>query len=126
MTTEERLITCVRTGDGVYTDGDLTEEMLEETIKAGVSVKEVYGDKAYFRKNILDLIKELKAKAFIPISGSAYRIDENGFSYNKDSDEWECSQGNISVKKRYFKRKETFYFLGYGYYNRLWILQLLF
>lgn len=117
MTTEERLITCVRTGDGVYTDGDLTEEMLEETIKAGVSVKEVYGDKAYFRKNILDSIKELKAKAFIPVSGSAYRIDENGFSYNKDSDEWECSQGNISVKKRYFKRKETFYSLGYGYYN---------
>ena len=34
----------------------------------------------------------------------------------------ECSQKH-KCKKEIFKRKETFYFLGYGYYNRLWILQ---
>jgi len=61
----------------------------------------VYGDKAYFRKEILDTVKQLKAKAFIPISRTVYRIDESEFSYNKDSDQWQCSEGNTTVKKKY-------------------------
>ena len=31
-----------------------------------------------------------------------YRIDEEEFSYNKDSDEWQCSEGNLTVNKKYF------------------------
>lgn len=46
------------------------------------------GDKAYFKKPILDKILVLEAKAYIPIGVMAYRIDEERFSYNKDSDEW--------------------------------------
>ncbi len=60
--------------------------MLKQTEDAGINIKEVYGDKAYFRKPILDTIKDIEAEAYIPISPSAYKIDESQFTYNKDSE----------------------------------------
>ena len=36
----------------------------------------------------------------IPVSAVAYHIDEELFSYNKDSDEWFCRIGNRTVKKK--------------------------
>jgi IS5 family transposase len=105
MTTDERIVTSVKTADGAYVDGTYANEMINQTLKAGVKFDEFYADKAYFRKPILNSIKEIEAKAYIPVSESVYRIDESKFSYNKDSDEWQCSQGNITVKKRYYKTK---------------------
>jgi len=101
MTSDERIITEVKVGDGSYVDGTYTKELLNRTKDCGIKLKEVYGDKAYFRKEILDTVKQLKAKAFIPISRTVYRIDESEFSYNKDSDQWQCSEGNTTVKKKY-------------------------
>jgi IS5 family transposase len=118
MTTDERIITSVRTADGAYTDGNYAKEMIGDTLESGISVKEVYGDKAYFRKPILDDIASFKANAYIPVSAVVYRLDENEFSYNKDSDEWQCSQGNTTIGKKYFtsKRKEGADRTGYKYY----------
>jgi len=79
--------------------------MINQTVKAGIKIDEFYADKAYFRKPILNNIEEIEAKEYILVSESVYRIDESEFSYNKDSDEWHCSQGNITVKKRYCKTK---------------------
>lgn len=101
MTSDERIITALKVGDGSYVDGTYTKELLDRTKEAGIKLKEVYADKAYFRKEILDTVKQLNAKAYIPVSQTVYRIDESEFSYNKDSDQWQCSQGNISVKKKY-------------------------
>jgi transposase len=105
MTTEDRIITAVHTGNGAYVDGTKFDELLELTKKTRIKIPEVYGDKAYFKKPILDKISELKAKAYIPVSEAAYRIDEERFSYNKDSDEWFCSQGNKTIKKKHYIRK---------------------
>lgn len=105
ITTKERIITAVRVNNGAYVDGTQFEELIELTKKSGVKIKELYGDKAYFRKPILDKIKELDAKPYIPVSESVYRIDEERYSYNKDSDEWLCNQGNQTVKKVHKKRK---------------------
>jgi len=117
MTTDECIITSVRTADGAYIDGSYTKEMLEQTKKAGLEVEEVYGDKAYFRKSILDEITEINAKAYIPVSAVVYRIDESEYTYNKDSDEWQCCQGNVTVKKKYYKSKtKTGEREGYKYY----------
>lgn len=117
MTTDERIITSVRTADGAYMDGCHTKEMLSQTQNTGVNIKEVYGDKAYFRKPILEDIKAIEAKPFIPVSSTVYRIDEEQFMYNKDSDEWQCSQGNTTVNKKHFisKRKDGVR-QGYKYY----------
>lgn len=117
MTTDERIITSVRTADGAYIDGSYSKEMLEQTKKAGIEVEEVYGDKAYFRKSILDGIAKINAKAYIPVSAVVYRIDESEYTYNKDSDEWQCSQGNVTVEKKYYKSKtRTGEREGYKYY----------
>ncbi|MBM7610757.1 IS1182 family transposase [Ureibacillus composti] len=105
MTTEDRIITAVHVGSGAYVDGTKFEELLYLTQKSGVTIEEVYGDKAYFRKPILDNIREVDAKAYIPVSEMAYRIDEDLYSYNKDSDEWFCIQGNQTVKKVFKTRK---------------------
>ncbi|WP_117149633.1 IS1182 family transposase [Paraliobacillus zengyii] len=120
MTTDERIITSVRTVNGAYMDGSYAKEMLEETKRSGVKVEEVYGDKAYFRKAILNVIEETMAKAYIPVSHSVYRIDESEYTYNKDSDEWYCSQGNTTVdKKRYISNRKDGKREGYKYYFEL-------
>jgi len=105
ITTEERIITAVTVDNGAYVDGTNFDELIEITKKAGLKIEEVYGDKAYFRKPILDKINEIEAKPYIPVSESVYRIDEEKFSYNKDSDEWFCNEGNKTESKKYTKRK---------------------
>lgn len=105
MTTQERIITAVNVNNGAYVDGTRFNELIEQTEKSGVTIKEVYGDKAYFRKPILDQIEKLKAKPYIPVSEAVYRVDEERYSYNKDSDEWFCDQGNQTVKKKHMVRK---------------------
>jgi transposase len=117
MTTKERIITSVRTADGAYIDGSHAKELLDQAKETGIKVEEVYGDKAYFRKFILDCIEELQAKAYIPVSAVVYRLDETQFTYNKDSDEWQCSYGNTSVERKYYTGSSKGNFRkGYKYY----------
>ncbi|AST89871.1 IS1182 family transposase [Sutcliffiella cohnii] len=113
ITTEDRIITSVRVGNGAYVDGSFFDELLQLTIKSGISVEELYGDKAYFKKVILDKLKEIKAAAYIPVSEMAYRINEELFSYNKDADQWSCEQGNTTIKKYYKNTKNR---QSYKYY----------
>lgn len=117
MTTNERIITSVKTSHGASMDGSSAGKMLKQTENTGITVEEVYGDKAYFRKPILDKIAEIDAKAYIPVSAVVYRIDESEYTYNKDSDQWQCSQGNTTVKRKYYKSKtKTREREGYKYY----------
>lgn len=105
VTTESRIITGVRVYDGGYVDGTNFTDLLKLSIEPGLNISDVFGDKAYFRKPILDAIKEIQAKAYIPVSESVYRIDEEKFSYNKDSDQWFCKCGNHTVSKKKSKPK---------------------
>lgn len=108
MAADERLITSVETKHGAYVDGAEFGTLLDRTKESGVGIKEVYGDKAYFRPAILQRIREEGAEPYIPVSEMAYRVDEALFSYNKDSDQWFCVMGNetISRKRRDAKRGE--------------------
>lgn len=100
MTTDERIITAVEVHSGEYVDGSEFHDLLEKTEEAGVQVEAVTGDKAYFRKDILDELEQKKIESIIPISASAYHINETFFAYNKDSDEWFCRIGNRTIKKK--------------------------
>lgn len=113
ITTTDRIITAVNVSNGAYVDGKNFDDLLELTRKSGVTIEEVYGDKAYFRKPILDKIKEVGAKPYIPVSEMAYKIDEEMYNYNKDSDEWFCVQGNNTVRKYHKKGKSR---EAYRYY----------
>ena len=114
MISKERIITAVGVSHGAYVDGELFETLFARTLASGLKIKELSGDKAYFRYNILTKLKEKKVDSIIPVSASAYRIDEELYSYNKDSDQWFCIQGNETVKKKYYSHKNGR--KGYRYY----------
>lgn len=103
MTTNEHIITAACTENGAYTDGSNTKELLDKTLAGNIVLSEFYGDKAYFRKAILEGIKANGGKPYIPVHQGMYRMDETKYSYNKDSDEWSCHRGNTSEKKKHFK-----------------------
>ncbi len=105
MTTDERIITAVDVHDGAYVDGTEFNKLLEKTEDTGVKVEAVTADKAYFRKDILDELEQKKIESVIPVSSCAYKIDEDLFAYNKDSDEWFCRRGNRTIKKKQKLRK---------------------
>ena len=100
LTTVGRLITAVGVHDGAYVDGLDFDRLYELSKEAGIDIDSVYGDKAYFRKAILDKLKEDGVKAYIPVSASSYQINEGLYSYCKDSDQWVCVQGNRTVSKK--------------------------
>ena len=112
MIPEERLITAVNVHDGAYVDGTQFRELYNRTKECGLDIKEAYGDKAYFRKPILDLLKEEQVEAYIPVSESVYKLDETKYSYNKDSDQWFCRMGNYTVGKKKSRKKdrESYYY----------------
>jgi hypothetical protein len=51
------------------------------------------------------MLKGAGIKAYIPVSHSAYRVDEALYSYNKDSDQWSCVNGNVTASKKTKKSK---------------------
>lgn len=105
MLTEAKLILAATVDHGAYVDGTRFERLLDLAQRSGLEIDEIYGDKAYFKKGILDQITGIGAKPYIPVSPMAYRIDDERFRYNKDSDEWFCEQGNSTVKKAHKKSK---------------------
>jgi len=98
--TTDGLITAVGVHDGAYVDGTDFDRLYELTKRAGIDVDAIFGDKAYFKKAILDTLKEDGATPYIPVSASSYHVDEEMYSYNKDSDQWVCSMGNRTVLKK--------------------------
>ncbi|MBO5561337.1 MAG: transposase, partial [Firmicutes bacterium] len=104
--TTEGIITAMSVNDGAYVDGKDFDKLCELTTSAGLKMSEFFGDKAYFRPDILNKLKELKAKAFIPVSASSYKVDEEFYSYNKDSNQWFCKCGNETEKKTKSKKSK--------------------
>lgn len=106
MMTEEGIITGMTVQPGNYRDGDHFKDLLRKTRTAGIHPPAAYGDKAYCRPDVLEEIKKQGIDAYIPVSCSAYRINEELFLYNKDSDTWTCINGNESgIGKRRKKGK---------------------
>ena len=114
MMTEEGIITGMTVHPGNYRDGDRFKELLNLTMKSGIDPDAAYGDKAYCRPDVLEEIRKLEINAYIPISHSAYRIREELFSYNKDSDTWTCINGNESGTGRK-KKKKDYYQIEYRF-----------
>lgn len=80
--------------------------MYNRTKECGIKITKAYGDKAYFRQSIIEFLEEEKVDIYIPVSQSVYKMDESRYTYNKDSDQWYCTMGNCTVKKKSFKRKK--------------------
>lgn len=106
MIPEERIITAVGVQNGAYVDGTEFEKLYQQTKDSGARITEAYGDKAYFRKPILDILKEDEIQTYIPVSETVYRLDESRFKYNKDSGQWFCEYGNHTVYQKKTSRKD--------------------
>ncbi|WP_144349513.1 IS1182 family transposase [Sporomusa termitida] len=111
MLPETRIITAVTVESGAYVDGSQFEELYQRSKACGLPIQEVYGDKAYFRKPILDTLQTEAVEAIIPVNACVYKLDESRFSYNKDSDQWFCEMGNHTEKKvrQKYKNKNDVY-----------------
>ena len=59
MIPKERIITAVTVGNGAYVDGTEFEKLYNMTKKCGIDIRDAFGDKAYFRKPILDILKQV-------------------------------------------------------------------
>lgn len=73
-------------------------------------------------KKILDSLKRKQIEGYIPVSASVYKIDENCFAYNKDSDQWFCRMGNSTEyckKTTQKKRGVTYEYLNYYFGKEL-------
>ena len=94
MTSDGELITAMDVRNGANVDGENFEELYKRTIKTGLKINKFYGDKAYFKIKIIKKLEQEKIKAYIPVSASSYKVDEELYKYNKDSDQWFCKNGN--------------------------------
>ncbi len=107
--TEEGIITGLTVQPGNYRDGDEYEALVDKTWNTGVRPGASMGDKAYCRPNVLEKSHKMGMIPYIPISHSAYRVKEELFRYNKDSDTWTCINGNESGTGKRKKGKNIDY-----------------
>lgn len=107
QTTDGSLITAVHVSNGAYMDGKEFEKLYEMSKKSGIEINKLYGDKAYFKANILKILKEENVESYIPVSACSYKLDEELYKYNKDSDQWFCIKGNVTASKKFKKWKKT-------------------
>lgn len=107
QTTDGELITSLNVESGAYMDGTNYKELMIKTEKTGIKIDSFYGDKAYFKRNIIDDLEKNNIDIYIPTSPSAYRVDEELYSYNKDSDQWFCIQGNETIDVYPFNTKNS-------------------
>ena len=112
--TDDGIIVAAHVRTGAYVDGTDFKDLLDKALLTGQDIKEVYGDRAYFRADILKLLKGKEIDPIIPVSASAYRINEELYGYNKDADQWHCVEGNETIKKKRYKHKNGRE--GYRYY----------
>ena len=104
--TTEGIITAMGVHDGAYHDGNDFDILFNRTTGSGLIIDKLFGDKAYFTPHILNKLKTTGAKPYIPVSASSYKVDEELYSYNKDSDQWFCKYGNETEKKSRSKKKK--------------------
>lgn len=100
--TEDRIITALEITSGEAPDGKYAQSLIEKTIKNGVKVKELLGDKAYAGKENLEYAKENNIKIISrmnPVITNNEKRENDGFEYIKDADTIRCPQGYLAIRK---------------------------
>lgn len=114
MTTDGELITAIDVQNGASVDGVNFEELYNKTIKSGLKIKSFYGDKAYFKIGIIEKLEKENIKPYIPVSACAYKVDDELYKYNKDSDQWFCKNGNETIEVK-MREKQSYKQLRYKF-----------
>ncbi|MCM1564518.1 MAG: IS1182 family transposase [Dehalobacter sp.] len=105
--TDERLITAIEVTPGQEADTTKLKSLVEKTVKNGVKVEEVIGDKAYSSKDNLEYCEDQGIKLISRLSAAVtngHPRDE-GFLYNKDAGTMQCPQGHLAMSCQIRKHK---------------------
>lgn len=111
---ETRLITAAHITSGDRPDDKYWGEVVEQSRKNGMEVKEVVGDKAYSSTENLEMSKKCKeenpAGEFTLYSRLHNNITygirkDDGFTFNKDANTVVCPNGHPAKSKRYKKKR---------------------
>lgn len=106
LTSDGELITAINVKNGAYTDGQEFDKLYKNIQKTGLKIDKFFGDKAYFKISIINKLEKENIKIYIPTNASAYRVDEELYTYNKDSDQWFCKAGNETIEVKSSTSKE--------------------
>ena len=99
--TEEGIITGITVTNGNVADNKEFENIVEQSIKNGMPVESVAGDKAYSTSEIIKYGEqngiEIIAKLKNNVKYKEYSSEFIGF--NKDADTYECIMGNLAARR---------------------------
>ncbi|MEL7622439.1 MAG: IS1182 family transposase [Clostridiales bacterium] len=105
--TDERLITAIEVTPGQEPDTPRLQSLIEKTVKKGVKVEEVIGDKAYSSKANIEYCEGRDIKLISRLSAAVtngHPRDE-GFLYNKDAGMMQCPEGHLAMSYQIRKHK---------------------
>lgn len=97
--TDERLITAIEVTPGQEQDTTKLKSLMEKSVKNGMKIEEVIGDKAYSSKDNIDYCEERGVKLISRLSAAVtngHPRDEE-FIYNKDADRMQCPEGHLAI-----------------------------
>ncbi|MEL7623342.1 MAG: IS1182 family transposase [Clostridiales bacterium] len=105
--TDERLITAIEVTPGQEPDTTRLQSLIEKTVKNGVKVEEVIGDKAYSSKSNIEYCEERDIKLISRLSAAVTNGHprDKGFIYNKDAGTMQCPQGHLAIRCEIRKHK---------------------
>ena len=99
--TEEEIITAMEVTGGSSDDGKQFKPLLNQSLDAGIEVKEVIADTAYSGRDNLSEMKSKEIQPVVPLNPIVHTggPKQEGFEYNKDADFVICPAGEHSIRK---------------------------
>jgi transposase len=98
--TAHHVITHIQADYSDKRDSQSLKQVLEHTkenLKAnGIQLEEVLADSGYSSGTALAYLEEQQLKGYLPNFGK-YKPHREGFIYNKEKDQYQCTQGNKAV-----------------------------
>lgn len=118
MLAGDEIITSCHTTPGNADDGKQLPTVLKQSTDNAVPVSELLADAAYGSRANLALMERQDIVGYVPVNISVRATyTEDGFIYNKDSDQWICPAGHATYRKAHFTdRKQTLVSTGYTYF----------
>ena len=98
--TKQHVITGILADYSDKRDGESLPELLDKTQKNlaanNITIKEILADSGYSGPKALQYLEENDLLGYIPNHGQ-FKAEHEGFTYNKEKDQFECLQGNCAI-----------------------------
>ena len=115
---QERIITAAIVTSGEKDDGKQMPQLLEESIRNGMKVETIIGDKAYCSRPNLKICNKENIKLIAQLHPNVMGTHNvnDGFTFNKDAGMYVCPAGHLSYQRAKHGKKEKNSNQYYAYY----------